>query len=508
MTSSLDALQRNGARVDACELAAAHVSWWRAVKTRLAHRLLLACAVAVAAALVSAWWSLHSLAEAEHAAEHLADRSEQGLDLTAKLEIVVREKSFLADYLLSGDERLLAAVQPHRQQFLQWIEAMDGFVRTDAERKLLEEMRRRFASYTAASDDVVRLQRSGRADEARQRFATMAGDVEDLLNAGQQLFALAAADMRERRAAAQGQIEHARRLMLWLTGVGALCSLALAAALARSAARPLLRMVVRLGATEVGERVAIEGDEVRAIEAHVNALLEHVRQQERALQQAEKLSELGEIASELAHETLNPVTGVTSMLQALRRTALTPEQVNRELVDMERMLGRVATTIRRLMSYARPLEPHMRRVSVDTVVQRAVACARVAPGARQRIVEPESVPANLEWTMDPDLIEQVLVNLLVNGCEASPPGAHVEVGAEAQTNGTLALVVRDHGTGIAPNHRERLFHPFFTTKANGNGLGLAISRNIVREHGGHIEVRADDSGGSVFRVTLPPSGSA
>ena len=502
MMSNLDAVYRSEARRDACEPPGSNVSWWRAVKTRLAHRLLLACAVMVAAALVSAWWSLHSLAEAELAAEHLADRSEEGLDLTAKLETVVRQKSFLADYLLSGDERLLAALQPHRQQFRDWIDAMGGFVRTEDERALLDEMRRGFASYTAASDDVVTLQRSGRTDDARQRFMTMAGAVEELLNDGQQLFALAAADMRDRRAAARQGTEDARRWMLWLTGIGALCSLAMTAALARSAARPLLRLVVRLGATEVGERVAIEGDELQTIESHVNALLRHVREQERALQQAEKLSELGEIASELAHETLNPVTGVTSMLQALRRTPLTPEQLNRELVDMERMLGRVATTIRRLMSYARPLEAHMHRVSVHMVVQRAAASARLAPGARQRLVEPKGIPAALEWTMDPDLIEQVLVNLLVNGCEASPPGARVEIAAE-QTNGTLTLIVRDHGTGITPNHRERLFHPFFTTKPEGNGLGLAISRNIVREHGGLIDVRTPDDGGTAFHITLP-----
>ncbi len=477
------------------------------MKARLASRLLLACAVAVAATLVSTWWSLHSLAEAERAAEHLADRSEQGLDLTVKLETVVREKSFLSDYLLSGDETLLAALQPHRQQFHDWIEAMSTFIRTDSERELLDRMRARYAAYTAASDEVVHLQQAGRSGEARQRFVQMAADIEQLLGDGEQLFTLAAADMRDRRAAAEAQVEDARRTMLWLTGIGALCSLALAAALARSAARPLNRMVLRLGATEVGERVAIEGDEVQAIEAHVNALLHHVRQQERALQQAEKLSELGEIASELAHETLNPITGVTSMLQALRRTPLPPEQFNRELFDMERLLGRVATTIRRLMSYARPLQPHMQRVPVDTVVQRAAASARVAPGTRQRSIEVAPVPPAIEWTMDPELIEQVLVNLLVNGCEASPAGSRVELRTE-QTNGTLAFDVRDRGAGISAAHRDRLFHPFFTTKPDGNGLGLAISRNIVREHGGQIDVLPNDGGGSVFRVTLPRSDAA
>lgn len=441
--------------------------------------------------------------EAEDAAEHLADRSEQGLDLTARLETVVREKSFLADYLVSGDEGLLASLRPHRQQFSDWIDAMGGFVRTDTERRLLDEMRRRFASYTAASDDIVRLNRAGLTAEARQRFATMAGDVEALLTSGQQVFALAAADMRDRRAVAQEQVERARRAMLWLTGIGGLCSLALAVALARSASRPLLRLVLRLGATEVGEGVAIEGDEVRTIEAHVNALLEHVRQQERALQQAEKLSELGEIASELAHETLNPITGVTSMLQALRRAPLPPDRLNRELVDMERMLGRVATTIRRLMSYARPLEPHMQRVSVESVVQRAVSSVQAGTRVGASIVRTHGTASRIEWTMDPELIEQVLINLLVNACEASPPGTPVDVVVEAPSNGALALVVRDRGGGIAPHHRERLFHPFFTTKPQGNGLGLAISRNIVREHRGRIDVRARAAGGTEFRVTLP-----
>jgi len=167
------------------------------------------------------------------------------------------------------------------------------------------------------------------------------------------------------------------------------------------------------------------------------------------------------------------------------------------------LLGRVAGTVRRLMSYARPLEPHMHRVSVETVVRCALASARVAPATRERVLELEGVPADLEWMMDPDLIEQVLVNLLVNGCEASPRGGRVQIGVEPQMNGSLTLFVRDHGTGIAARHRDRLFHPFFTTKSHGNGLGLAVSRNIVREHGGRIDVQNPDAGGSVFRIILP-----
>ena len=108
----------------------------------------------------------------------------------------------------------------------------------------------------------------------------------------------------------------------------------------------------------------------------------------------------------------------------------------------------------------------------------------------------------LRWNMDPDLIEQVLVNLLVNGCEASPPGGRVALAASVDDD-WLCLTVRDSGSGIAPTVRERLFRPVVTTKAHGNGLGLAVSRNIVREHGGQIDVTTEAARGSVFRVRLP-----
>jgi signal transduction histidine kinase len=104
--------------------------------------------------------------------------------------------------------------------------------------------------------------------------------------------------------------------------------------------------------------------------------------------------------------------------------------------------------------------------------------------------------------VDPALIEQVLVNLLVNACEASPEGERVELHASADEQ-AVRFEVRDHGPGLSQEQRERLFRPFFTTKPHGHGLGLAVSRNIVLEHGGRIEADAAPGGGAIFKVTLP-----
>lgn len=472
------------------------------MKPSLVGRLMLAYTAVIAAVLVSTWWSQRTFARVEAAAQRLSERSVEALELTAKLERLLEQRSHVARFLLAGDDSAIAAIRPDPGTFAGWLEKMSEFARAGDERALLEQIRDSYAAYASKADAFVRLEESGRREDARSVFLSMANDVQRLLGDSQQLVRLSEGSMHERRIRAEATMNHARDVMLWLTGFGAILSLVVGFLLSRTAARPLYQLVLRLGASGVIDRVEVGGDEIGALETHVGALLDRVRQQERALQQAEKLSELGEIASEIAHETLNPVAGVKGMLQALRHASLPAERVSRELADMERELSRVEEIVRRLMRYARPLEPHMRSTPVQAILDRAAGSARVAPAARGRLIRVEPAPAGLCWVVDPDLIEQVLVNLLVNGCEASPPGAEVRLSVSVEAR-QLCLMVRDRGVGLGAVDRERLFHPFFTTKPHGHGLGLAISRNIVRDHGGQIEALEAQPGGSVFRVFLP-----
>lgn len=478
------------------------------MKPGLAAQLMLGYSAAIAAVLVSAWWSYQSLADTEFAARRLSDRSIQGIELTRKLEGLVQDKSHLSDLLLSDAQHIPDGMRPHRTEFNAWIEEMTAFVRSDDEHALLDKMRGQYQQYSGRIDDVVSLEEAGRRDDARRSLVAVSASVEELLANGQQLFALAEQTMRERRARMEDVIAREHTILSWLTGSGAAFSLLLGFALSRYATRPIYRLVLRLDEAGVVDSVSVDGDELGALEAHITALLDRVREQERALQQAEKLSELGEIASQIAHETLNPVAGVKGMLQALRRTELPPEQMHQELIDMERQLTRIEMTVRRLMRYARPLEPHIRAVPVRTVLDSAAAAARrssSAAGRSLRVVA-EGIDG-LAWRMDGELIEQVLVNLLVNGCEASPPGGTVELHAAVRQD-RLSFSVHDRGAGVAPAVRERLFRPFVTTKRDGHGLGLAVSRNIVQEHGGSIDAVTGDGGGCVFRVVLPQGGTA
>jgi signal transduction histidine kinase len=378
---------------------------------------------------------------------------------------------------------------------------MEGFAHTDDERSLMARMRGQYLGYTAKGDEVVRLSLAGHDEEARQVFFTMKAEVEGLLQNGQQLFVLAEQDMRVHQSEADAKITQEGKLILWLTALGAASSLLAGFMLARYVARPLNQLVLRLGAQGGEARVEFNGDELGFLETQVNALLDRVRNQERALQQAEKLSELGELAAEVAHETLNPLAGARAMLQVLRRGSVPQDRVGEELGAIEHELKRVEEIVRRLMRYARPLEPHVRRVQLSEVIEHAGRTARGTPAASGHVIDSSGVPA-IEWVLDPALIEQVLVNLLVNACEASPVGATVELRAFADET-SVRFEVRDHGAGLTQEQRQRLFKPFFTTKPQGNGLGLAVSRNIVLEHGGRIEADVAEGGGAIFKVTLP-----
>lgn len=472
------------------------------MKTGITTRLTLGYAAVITAVLLTAWISQKHLAEAEAEAEALSSRSIQAIELAARLETLMHEKSYVSNFLLSGDTRYLAQTQQHYQEFAHWIDGMRAFAHTDAERLLVDELKRGYLDYVNQGDEVIRLQQEGSHARALAAFFAMKREVDGLLGHAQRLFSLETLNMQESRAHTAAAVARHWQIMFALTGIGSVLSLIAGVLLSRHALRPIYRLVLRMGESGVLGSAEASHDELTALEAHVNALIERVRQQERSLARAAKLSEIGEIAAELAHEILNPVAGVKAMLQALRRIPVAGEELSKEHADMERDLGRVESIIRRLMRYARPLEPAMKTIRIIDLVNESVTTARKHPAAQDRSLQVAPFATDLDWVLDDELVCQVLVNLLVNACEASPAFAAVELSVFTHDE-KLRILVRDHGVGVSDVTQGRLFRPFFTTKERGNGLGLAVSRNIVHEHGGSIAARNAPDRGAIFEVTLP-----
>ncbi|MBV8555183.1 MAG: HAMP domain-containing histidine kinase, partial [Planctomycetaceae bacterium] len=157
-------------------------------------------------------------------------------------------------------------------------------------------------------------------------------------------------------------------------------------------------------------------------------------------------------------------------------------------------------------SYAAPITLDRRPCNLREVWQEAWAHLESARRGKEAFLEDRTDGVNLCCLADPFRMGQVFRNILENGLSAGRPPVEIAVRAEAADldgQPAIRIAVRDNGPGLAPEQRQKVFDPFYTTKAKGTGLGMAISKRIVEAHGGQITVGEVDAPGAVFLVTLP-----
>jgi two-component system sensor histidine kinase HydH len=223
-----------------------------------------------------------------------------------------------------------------------------------------------------------------------------------------------------------------------------------------------------------------------------------VRQErtERRLEQQRRLGALGEMSAVLAHELRNPLASLKGHAQLLveRLGEGTQERDKAELVVNE--ARRLEDLTGDLLDFVRtgPID----RKPTDPSALLAACIAEVAPDG---FVIRRSLPLEL-WPLDADRMRQALTNVLRNAHQASPEGTRpeTEVGRE---DGTLVFTVRDFGPGIPPGDEKKIFSPFYTTRASGTGLGLAVALRVAEMHGGTITVNNHPEGGAIFRIVVP-----
>lgn len=226
------------------------------------------------------------------------------------------------------------------------------------------------------------------------------------------------------------------------------------------------------------------------------------RLHEAEMERAHQLATVGELASGLAHEIRNPLTGVRGALElALRK--LTGDDPSRPLLEeAQHQLTRIETATTQLLRYARPPEPRRITVDANELVERALRIVE-PQAARGRIglaAEPAQEPVPVR--VDPELMVQVLVNLLLNAVEVMSGGGRTTVWVSRHAP-EVWIGVRDEGPGVPRDLKEQIFRPFFTTRSQGTGLGLSISRQIVTRHGGTLRVEDTPGGGATFVIALP-----
>jgi two-component system sensor kinase FixL len=238
--------------------------------------------------------------------------------------------------------------------------------------------------------------------------------------------------------------------------------------------------------------------------------LQRVQELQSELTQVSRLTEMGQMASALAHEINQPLTAATNYLEAARRLlARAGDAASARaagiLENASAQVVRAAQIIYRLREFLGKGERERRPVPLGRLVEEASALALIGAHDGGAKIDLRIAPLLPELAVDRVEIEQVVVNLVRNAIEAMEGEARQEltVTAAPRDGDVVEISVADTGPGIAPEIAARLFQPLVTTKPHGMGLGLSICRAIVEAHGGALTAEANPGGGAVFRVTLP-----
>ena len=232
--------------------------------------------------------------------------------------------------------------------------------------------------------------------------------------------------------------------------------------------------------------------------------LTEVKRLEAEVQRVQTLAALGEMAATVAHEIRNPLGGIAGYAGMLERD-LAADDPNRRLVHkITEGVGRLNRIVVSLLNYTRPLSLNVHPVNLAELVEETTAFFAIdIERSREDIRIERAFPADeLICRVDPEQLQQVILNLLQNAMQAMPEGGAIEVGLRAEGN-TGLLIVGDTGVGMDNEVREKLFTPFFTTKEDGTGLGLVTSKKIIDAHNGQIRVDSEPGRGTQFSISLP-----
>ncbi len=304
--------------------------------------------------------------------------------------------------------------------------------------------------------------------------------------------------------------------ILALVAAGALISFLFALGIGRRIDR-LARTMGQVESGDLAARVPEDSpDEVGRLGRGFNAMVAQLAETQRRLKdrhaeeirRAEHLAALGKMAAGVAHEINNPLAGMQNCVRTLLKKAGDDTQGIQYLSMVQEGLGRIGRTVRELLDFAHEAKPKMAQAELTPLLRRCLTLLEHELKARRISAAFSADPRIPALRGDFQQLEQLFLNILLNGVEAMPNGGSLTVtaGLQQRHSGAFTEVrITDTGIGISSDHLPRIFDPFFTTKemGKGTGLGLSVSYGIVKTHGGSIEVQSEVGKGSTVTVMLP-----
>jgi PAS domain S-box-containing protein len=222
----------------------------------------------------------------------------------------------------------------------------------------------------------------------------------------------------------------------------------------------------------------------------------------------EKMASLGHVATGIAHEIRNPLSGINAFLDAIEKNIEDPEsapEIKEILRQTQTAANKIESVIKRVLDFSRPNVPSLRLADINVPIKEAINLSKVTLRKRGIKIETALDQDLPQVYIDPQLIEQVILNLITNSSEAMKDiqgKKNISI-RSFMDNKYIVIEVSDSGKGIPSQNKGKIFEPFYTTKSSGSGVGLSFCQRIISDHGGTIEVATSNLGGAEFTIRIP-----
>ena len=279
--------------------------------------------------------------------------------------------------------------------------------------------------------------------------------------------------------------------------------------------RPIFNLKNRMEKIQNGDftsRVPItKDDEIGDLAKSFNIMISKLEEankrieefHEKKMEKAEHLASLGEIAAGLAHDIKNPIAGMKGALEIIHDKTDDSDSNKDVFKEVLVQIDKIDRIIKDLLRYAKPKELNIRVVSFSECVDQAVKLAQMQVKNKDIQFVKNGTNKNIQARLDADKIQEVLLNLMLNGVAAIIKKGTISIEYETKDKKNLVITVSDDGAGIKKEFLSQIFQPFFTTKSTGTGLGLSICQKTVAAHSGTLDVKSDEGKGTTFTIRLP-----
>ena len=486
--------------------------WTRiSLKNRIFIHLVAIFLVTLSGAAIMVWYSysIEGVLTAITDENLVAFQSAESLEIT-----LVNQKGFVSYYFLDGNPDWLVQLEKYRRLFSEQLGQARILAQSPRQKQAIAHIADEYAHYIREKDQVINYYKAGEVkfgsklhQDVRSRFFAILQMCEEYKREHTQ-------SIMDAKQEALIEAARLRDTAMAVIVTHILLVLLLAYLLVYQILNPL-RALIR--ETSRNENIEKSGNDVKTLSQSVRGLIEDVGQTQVELEksretllQADKMAMVGKLAAGMAHSVRNPFTSVKMRLFSLNRSLKLSGTQKEDFEVISEEIDHIDTIVQNFLEYSRPPKLKMQPVSPSTVVDTAIQLLRYrleSYNVQAAIHRNGMLPA---IDADPDQLKEVLVNLIVNACEAMTGGGKIDIHErviDSPPNRRQAeICISDNGPGIAATEVKKVFDPFYTTKEDGTGLGLSIVSRIIKEHGGSVDLTSEEDRGTTFCIVLPTIG--